>query len=219
MIGIIPCAGKSTRFGGLPKFLLPTPEGSLIDVLRVRMWTLERLLIATNTANHGLLLPYAPFDVNTQTMSETVLSFLPYIPQSESVGFGMPDTYFEDRRAFPKLVGALENGIDVAVGVFVVRPGQHSEGGMCQIENDTIIEIVDKPESSDLNWIWGVMAWTPSFWHYIHASDPHIGYSAQRAIEAGLNVAAVRMDGGLWDCGTPERYFALMRHLLRGFPK
>lgn len=147
-------------------------------------------------------------------MTETVLSAYPKYGEKEAVLFGMPDTYIEDERCYAKLVAALAD-CDVAVGVFYTRPEQRDKLGMCRLDENTaqVLEVIDKSRAHDLIWAWGALAWKPVFWQYLKPDMPHVGYALNPAIEAGLKVCAVTMEGGYWDCGTPEEYFALIRHL------
>lgn len=219
MIGIIPAAGKAERMNGLPKMMLPTPQGVLIDILCQRMAEMGNppiLYIGTNGLPYQMLEPTRRswerlYHAETQTMSETVL-LAPRHP-GDWIVFGMPDSYFDDSAAFIRLALELKDGADVAVGVFATRPGQHRKLGMVEIAGCEVLHVVDKPAETDLTWAWGVLAWKPKFWQYIQASDPHVGYALPRALAAELDVRAVRMEGGYWDCGTPNEYFDLIRHL------
>jgi dTDP-glucose pyrophosphorylase len=130
----------------------------------------------------------------------------------QPVAFGMPDTWFDDDQAFVKLAAAISAGADVAVGVFRVRPGQHQRGGMVDLDGDTVRDVIDKPESSGLAWIWGALAWRPAFWPLIDPLTPHVGYAIPRAIRAGLTVRGVQLRGPYFDCGTPDEYFDCIAH-------
>jgi len=214
MIGLIPAAGKAIRMGGIPKFLLPTPEGSLLDVMISRMASVaHKPYIMTTQIGRDLLWDYANVrTVNTTTMNETVLAAR-HVCGDENVAFGMPDTYFEDKFAFDKLKYALESGADWVVGLFNTRPDQRSKSGMCDIAGDQVIRLEDKPQKTDMTLAWGVMAWRPGFWKHIKAGDLHVGYAVARAIEDHASVHFAMLDGGYWDCGTPEEFFALIRYL------
>lgn len=222
MIGIIPAAGTAKRIHGLPKFLLPIPNGYLLDVLCQRMAALiYRWVIVTNEDNERFIKRYAPQGTrviirNTATMSESVMTahrdMWKTTDPTASVVFGMPDTYFDDEQAFTKLAAALDSGADVAVGVFRARADQHN-GGMCRLDGEQVVEVVDKPEHTDLRWIWGVLAWKPAFWGCLDADMPHVGYGLPRAIESGLDVRAVRLEGQYYDCGTFEGYFECLQHI------
>jgi UTP-glucose-1-phosphate uridylyltransferase len=213
MIGIIPAAGSASRMFGLPKMLLPTPDGVLIDILAERMGGVcDHLFTGTRSGLFGMLSHRLTSDrhtvylANTATMSQTVLAAERFAGD-QPVAFGMPDTWFEDDQVFVKLAGALEAGADVAVGVFRARYRQHLYGGMVDIHEGRVRDVIDKPAESGLAWIWGALAWKPVLWPLIHPADPHVGYALPRAIAKHLDVRPVFCNGPYWDCGTPEAYF------------
>jgi len=224
MIGIIPSAGHATRMLGLPKMLLPVGDSTLIGTLIERMRSLRpsAIHIATHRPALGYLTRlYGPethvFQADTRTMSETVLLSRADAGDA-TVLFGMPDTYFDDGRAFSKLAATIDAGADVAVGVFEARPGQHREGGMVTVgQSGRVTDVIDKPDLCPSPWIWGVLAWKACFWDCIDAAMPHVGYALPVALDAGLDVRAVVMDGGYWDCGTTARYYTLIRHLTEAY--
>jgi dTDP-glucose pyrophosphorylase len=212
MIGIIPAAGSASRMFGIPKMLLPTPGGVLLDVLAERMaGVTTHLFTGTRSGLFGMLAgrlssaAHTVYLANTATMSQTVKLAEHYAPD-QPVVFGMPDTWIEDDQAFVKLAAAIDDGAEVAVGLFHVRPGQRN-GGLCAVEADRVVDVVDKPEVCAYPYIWGALAWRASFWPLIHSADPHVGYALPRAIAKGLTVRAVLLDGAYWDCGTPDDYF------------
>lgn len=223
MIGVIPAGGKAVRMQGLPKMLLPASERTLFEVLLERMGAAlpRQILIAPSKATVGLLFPYfAPqtlaYATYERTMTEDVLLARYYLDEDEWTLFGMPDTYFDDAQAFPKLAQALNAGADVAVGIFKVHGEQHKKLGMVELDDEAVVSVVEKPNHTTLKYAWGVLAWKPIFWNYLRESDPHVGYALPYAIDAGLKVRSVMMEGGYWDCGTIEEYHDLVRHLTGG---
>lgn len=217
MIGILPCAGEASRIHGLPKYLLPVPGGYLLD------WHVKGMLAAgcgnvyvgARPGNVELLADYTRPAVqlylahNHATMTQTVQS-MPIIPRIEDTVFGMPDTYWLAPNVYPMLVELLNNGADVAVAAFWLRDGQYKRMGCVRLEENKVVEVVDKPNIWPQRYGWGALAWTPKFWDFMQPDDPHVGYALPRAIEAGLDVRAVRFLGGLYyDCGTEQEYFEL----------
>lgn len=222
MIGIIPAAGHATRIHGLPKMLLPVKHGTLITALIDRMSRVRsQIIVGTRPTNYETLAGICSalvFKASTMTMSETVLRARAFTRNDPRVLFGMPDTYFEDDGAFVKLAADLDDGADVAVGVFQTRPEQRHKLGMVEFTpGDEVTRVVDKPVETDLTWAWGVLAWKPRFWDYIYKGDPHVGYALPRALASEkLDIRAVKMEGGYWDCGTPDEYYDLISYLHMG---
>lgn len=218
MIGILPCAGLASRIDGLPKFILPAPGGYLLNNHRnlMSIGGCNHVIIGSSPGNMNTLERYAPgllvyLAEHYATMTQTVLSGRKYTADHDIL-FGMADTYFEDIETYVKLADKIAEGADVAVALFQVRTGQHLQGGMCRVYKERVIEVVDKPDETDIQWIWGALAWRPVFWQYLRPDEPHVGFALPRAI-AKLKVQAVICDGNFWDCGTPERYFEMIAHL------
>jgi len=219
-VGIIPAAGSATRMMGLPKMLLPIPDEQFLFYRlcnRLKAAGARQLLVGTTQKTYDLLAPLAEgcvfYRVHTKTMSETVLLARDYMDEQEDVLFGMPDTYFDENRVFETLLTQLEQGADAVAALFHTRPEQRHKLGMCSAQNGVLLQVVDKPAETDLEWAWGALAWKPTFWQYIHAEDPHVGYALPRALEDGAYVRGVHMPGGYWDAGSPSEYFDLICHL------
>lgn len=223
-IGLLPAAGEALRIHGLPKWMLPTSDGYLLECHVTAMSAVcSDVLIGSNPDNYGLLCQYAPLKAHVYrprqyaTMTQTVLGARDSEYQDETFVLGMPDTVFDYEDVYRKLahtVSASPYSPQVAVAAFYARSGQHTQGGMLRVEDTgRVTEVIDKPDETDLAWIWGALAWQPAFWEYMHPDDPHVGYALPRAIAAGLDVRAVVCDGDFWDCGTPEHYFEMIRAL------
>lgn len=209
----MPAAGYATRMFGVPKPLLPSPHGVLIDIMTDRLLgSCVHLFTGTRSGLYGMLSGrlandrHSVYLANTATMAQTVLMAQKFTGDQD-VALGMPDTWFNDDQAFIKLAAALDDGADVAVGVFRAQPGQHRKGGMCRTEGDQVVEVIDKPEVCAWPFIWGALAWKPIMWPLLDPADSHVGYALPRAIRRGLDVRAVLLDGVYWDCGTPDDYF------------
>jgi dTDP-glucose pyrophosphorylase len=221
MIGIIPAGGKATRIHGIPKYLLPTPRGTLIDVLirRMQLAAPREIVVMTKGFNATLLKHVDLTDVticdhDDKSMAHAVMLAGEYAQRDEIALFGMPDTYFEDGQAFRKIASVFEHNfkIDVIAGVFRARPEQRHKLGMCRIEAwRHIVEVVDKPEKTDLEYAWGILAWRSAFWSCMRQDDPHVGYALPRAITRGLDVRAMIFQGNYYDCGTPAEYFECVK--------
>lgn len=226
MIGILPCAGKSERFNGLPKYLLPVGDSYLLaqHIREMQEAGCEQVCIGVNASNADLVGEFScvtghcatPYIADHYaTMTETVLSIIDeqYDPVKlgHSIIFGMPDTCFDSNEVYEQLAYHMNSEADVTVALFEARPGQHKQGGMCLAAGDKVIQVIDKPESTSFNWIWGAIAWKPAFWDCLTPDMPHVGYGLPVAIERGLEVRAAFIEGNFWDCGTPERYFEMIR--------
>lgn len=223
LVGLLPAGGKAERFGGLPKFLLPTPEGSLLNVWieRMKAQGVEQIIIGASAENRMIIERLVPRDclvylVNSSTMSETVLAARRWCG-NDTVLLAMPDTFIRQPDGG---LGGLRRGLadnTVVAGLFAVREWQKKKLGMCYTSVSvngelSVTKIVDKPgEFCTATHAWGVLGWQPAFWEHIHPEDPHVGFAMVRAIAAGIKVAGCTNSGEYWDCGTPGEYFQLTR--------
>lgn len=221
-IAILPAGGKATRIYGIPKFMLPMSGGSLIDIMldRVRKSGPRYIAIAATSLtapwfDHLSAPDVAIYTSTTGTMTGDILAARrSFADGDDNVLFGMPDTYFDGDDVFNKLA-LRANYADVVVAVWPIRDNQRGQGGQCLVvESDEgwhIEDVVDKDPDCPYDHIWGALAWRPVFWDFLTADMPHVGYGLQPAIDAGLDVRAVVMDGNYYDCGTSERYFEMIR--------
>lgn len=221
-IAIIPCGGRAERFDGLLKMQLPSPSGgtllsALID--RMKLAQPHQIVIAATNGNKRALREYAApgvmlFDGVTPTMTDAVFKASEWASTETNVLFGMPDTVWSNRDVFQRLDARLQMpSVDVAVACWRVRPDQRGQGGQCQVADISgrITSVVDKDPACPYPYIWGALAWRPSFWPFLTPDMPHVGYGLQPAIDAGLDVRAVVFEGDFWDAGTSERYFEMIR--------
>lgn len=223
MIGILPCAGKSERIHGLPKFLLPAGDSYLLKmhIDGMKAAGCREVRIGTSLENDDIVFDYADGAMSgvaqqRDTMTQTVLSLRQY-SRGEPVLFGMPDTNWKSGiESVYSFLTHMRGPADVWLYCCQARWKQWQRGGMCDLdpqkENGNVTKITDKPETSETPWIWGAMLWQPTLWPYLHPEDPHVGYGVQRAVEAGLHVhAVVGWNDDYYDCGTSSEYFEMIR--------
>jgi glucose-1-phosphate thymidylyltransferase len=233
-IGILPAAGLATRLGspGLPKELLPVVfdelEGGLrpVPVIEHTLQSMaeagvERAYVViaahklelVRVLGAGQALPVAfvcqPDPVG---LTDAVLCALRWC-EDQTVCLALPDTWFEPTNALAALRPVL-TGADLVLGVF---PTEHPhELGPVRFDGQRVVEVLDKPVSTDLRNTWGIAAWTPRFSTLLREADPGpIGYAFQQAVEAGLRVRAVWFPRGRFtDVGTARS----LRDLVVGWP-
>lgn len=218
-LGIIPAAGKATRIGGLPKFLLPVPGGYLLERMLSRIGV--PCYIGARPEHGNLMNAYirpedTVYQADTRSMPETILAARPYVGD-EHVLVGMPDTYWTDEVIFQRLDAWLDRGAICAAAVFYVDPAMASRLGVCRTAYDgntlVLSKIEDKRIQISHQWAWGAVAWRPAFWRYILPEDAHLGIALQRAVSAGETIPLYPADGPYYDNGTPEDYFRCIREL------
>ena len=214
-IGLLPAAGKATRIGGIPKWLLPVPEGTLLDVhcQRMRLAGVSHVLIAAGEHNRDLLLQHAPanaivYEGRSRTMAEDVLLARAHTGDND-VLFGMPDTYFGESLLYD-IMRKSHYDADVVLALWRTQDDQRGKLGQVAVNDDGYVtDVVDKSLTCPYPWAWGAMLWNPVFWDYIKPDMPHVGYALMPAIKAGLRIKARFVYGEYTDCGTPEAYWRL----------
>ena len=211
MIGIIPIGGSAERMNGLPKFLLPIGDSNLLERLYVQMIAAKVLRIAIGMKDNGELIrnnhmAFSVYGVDTKTMSETVLLAREHIDTTETVLFGMPDTYWTDENVYETLLDYIGGAI-ACVALWYVPPRHRHKRGMCDGHRNRLFSVTDKPPATFLHFGWGAMIWKPEFWQYIKPEDPHVGFALQRALDADQLVRSYKFPGKYYDCGTPDEYY------------
>ena len=222
--GLIPCAGTATRMGGLPKFLLPSANDTLINntISHYRSHFFNKIYIGFSHLNmqyfpllNNEYNDLVPIDVNsTATMSETVIKMTSQINTAKNYILFMPDTYFILDRELVQMMQLLHTddpNYDVVVIVWKIRPEQYGKLGQCLIENSKVIDIKDKDPECRYEYSWGVIGWNSNMTQYIDPVTPHVGFLINTALANGKNVGAIISDSIYYDCGTYNEYFQMIK--------
>jgi hypothetical protein len=138
-------------------------------------------------------------------MSETVLEALEV--RHEMSILGMPDTdIFEETNPYSLLALSFGGSSSWRAAIWATMPWQVGRLGSTRLEEDRLLEVVDKDPNRDFGSHWGALAWNQTQDELILPDDPHIGYGLRRAIETGAHAEAVTLEGVYWDLGTPNEY-------------
>lgn len=245
IVGLLPAGGQGTRISPLPvsKELYPIgfhatgADGSLrpkvvchyllekmhlagVDkafvIVRPGKWDIPAYFGDGSWLNMrlGYLTVHVPFGI-----PYTLDQAYPFI-QTSLVALGFPDILFEPSDAFVHLITLqAATQAEVVLGLFPTK--QHQKAGMVDVDaTGRVRRIIEKPSFTDLQYMWAIALWTPTFTHFLHqylSTIPHdygqqlkqrelpIGDVIQAAIDAGLRVEAQRFPQGMYlDIGTPE---------------
>lgn len=243
VIGLLPAGGKATRISPLPlskelypiglqdssnkyylrpkvvsHYLLEKMQQAGIEqayfILRSGKWDIPAYFGdgAMVSMNLGYLIMGLPYGVPF-----TLDQAYPFV-QDAVVALGFPDILFQPKDAFARLLRRLEVGnADIILGLFPTdKP--HKAGMVDFDDTGKVHLIIEKPQQSDLRYMWGIAVWTPSFTKFLHefllplktqelSQQPElpIGDVIQAAIAGGLQVEAeVFAEGSYLDIGTPE---------------
>lgn len=135
----------------------------------------------------------------------------PWVVDHEVV-FGMPDTIVEPTDVFTSLL-ARHRGLDSDLTLGLFRTDTPSKFGMVSFGEDfRVRHTIDKPKTTQLEYMWGCACWSPRFTALLHgfckerAATPFelvLGDVFNMAIESGFGVFAVPFPEGRYiDIGT-----------------
>ena len=234
LVGLIPAAGEGTRLSlPFPKELFPVIHGEGYKV--ISQFVMENLVIAgakhiivvINQTKHQLLghfgnghkigceISYVVQE-NKDTLSESTSPGLAFaldsayhLTKGKTVLFGMADTLMKPENVFKTALDSSEPEDDIILGLFPTsRPEKF---GMCDIETDGLVtKVIDKPNETDLKYMWGFIIWREKFTELLHEQIQHSAVTdfaliLNLAIESGMKVRGIPFKSGkFFDLGTFE---------------
>ena len=240
-IGLIPAAGKGVRLGlPYPKELYPVIRNNhykpiaqfVVDNLIEA--GLEHIVFVVNETKHQLIgyfgdghrfgcnISYVVQErIDRQNKSTSpglahALDSAYHLTRDKTVFFGMADTIMQPKDAFTRAYSVASPEDDVILILWATeRPEKF---GMVNYDaNGRVLEIIDKPQQTDLTEMWGCIIWRSRFTEYLHQCVREEGISdfariMNSAMSAGMNFRAVHMDDGVYiDLGTYEEIIELDR--------
>lgn len=240
LIGLIPAAGRAKRLPMLPcsKEIYPIGTFSRFDgnklvqypkpiisymLERFSVAGVNRTMIITNKEKSDILRFLGDgnkFDMDISYLVQEENNGMPCAlnlaypwTKDAVVLFGMPDTIFFPENGFKLLLDKFfSTQADLTLGLFPTE--NPSKFGMVDFDaQENFLYTVDKPDSSDLMFMWGIACWNNSFQNFLKEFiDKHtfsnelvLGLVIQAAHESGLRVNVLPFTNGKYiDIGTPE---------------
>lgn len=239
LIGLIPAAGRAKRLGSLQcsKEIFPIGfktssenEKELRTPKAAASYLLERMVLSGvnhafmiinkdkydipryfgNGMSEGLHIAYLVQETPCG-MPDALNQAFPFL-EDATVVFGMPDTVFYPENAFVQLIeNHRMNKADVTLGVFPTDRPQRF-GMVCFSEDGKLIYTVDKPEKTDLQYMWGIGCWNWRFTQFMHEhlkistesqKESVLGDVFQAALVEGLEIRVNAFPAGRYiDIGT-----------------
>ena len=238
LIGLIPAAGKGIRLGlPYPKELYPIIRDnrykpvSQFVVENLTGSGIEHIVFVINETKHQLIgyfgdgsrfhchISYVVQEQRENGSASTspglahALNSAYYLVRNKVVCFGMADTIIAPTDAF--CIAMERSSASLILGLFDTdRPEKF---GMVDLDSQGYVrEIVDKPRTTDLKFMWGFIIWKPVFTEYLHDCVQREVYDFARimnqAIKDGIETQGVIIDnGGYTDLGTYEEIMELER--------
>jgi len=219
IIGIIPLGGNATRMKNLPKFLLPCKQDTTLLDNTINIFHSNNIIniIAGVSSMNKIILDgnenFKKITVESKTMTETVSKIITTINKiSYKNILIMPDTYFVISNEISKMIDMLNNNYDIVVIVWKIKDYQIGKVGQCKIENDNIIDVIDKDKNCEYEYFWGIIGWNAIMNKYINPSSETIGDLIKKSIEVGIKVGSIICYSNYYDCGTFSEYFKMIKN-------
>lgn len=241
LIGLIPAAGKGVRLGlPYPKELYPVIQNNRYKPISQFVLDnlsdagLRHIIFVVNETKHQLIGYFGngqrfgcniSYVVQEQTDQKGIstspglahaLDSAYHLTAGKTVFFGMADTIMRPEDVFATAYQKATSDDDV---ILVLFPTERPEKfGMVRTDqDDRVLQIVDKPNQTDLTEMWGCIIWRPRFTEYLHdcVQGQNISDFAlimNSAIQAGLHFRGVHILNGVYiDLGTYEEIMELDR--------
>lgn len=237
VIALLPAGGQATRLAPLPlskelypigfseigkpkvvaHYLLEKMQRSGVQkaffILKPGKWDIPAYFGDGAIVNLplGYLTVHVPYGV-----PYTLDQAYPFV-QNAIVVLGFPDILFQPEDAYAKILDRQrQTQADVVLGLFPTE--QFQKAGMVEFDQSgRVLNIIEKPQQTDLKYMWAIAAWTPRFTEFLHqhlrqhsdrqpsSRELPIGDVIQKAINHGLPVEAeVFPNGSYLDVGTPD---------------
>jgi hypothetical protein len=223
MDAIIPAAGLATRMKGMPKFLLPCDDSytSLLEYhVNSTMKFCDRIWIPTRPDLVGMLssinldferiiiLPMV-----TENMTQTVKR-VDTIAKTDEYFLAMPDTFYYGEAPYDQPSDTY-SGI-THLYCWSIRDDQKGKLGQVLLNGEgQVIDMQDKDPDCNYTASWGALKFKSELLKYANQHEPHIGYAAKNALNAGEFVSGKVMNGKYFDCGTPTEYLDMLQEVIR----
>lgn len=210
ILGVVPAAGLATRLQPLAgsKEVLPVLGRPVIDFLLERMWAggADEIRVVTrpekdDVARHAEGAGAVVVRARPDTVSASVLAGLAGAEADDVVLLGFPDTVWEPVDGFRPLVDALEEGYEVALGLFAGDELERSD--VVTVNEHGRVERVDvKPARPSSPLLWGCAAARAQALRGLEGhAEPgdYFDELARRGVVRGIQLSDVYAD-----VGTPE---------------
>jgi glucose-1-phosphate thymidylyltransferase len=140
-----------------------------------------------------------------------------HLIKDKTVFFGMADTIMQPNNVFQDAYQASLASDDV---ILILFSTEHPEKfGMVRTDNkDQVVEIIDKPSTTDLKNMWGGIIWRPRFTDHLHECVSQKGisdfaYIMNNAIQKGFQFRGFTVVEGVYiDLGTYEEIMEFDRN-------
>lgn len=213
IVGIIPAAGYGTRLQPLScsKEVYPVGGRPIMDYLvdRMLLGGASELRVVTRADKEDVVAHAAELGATTvlarpETVSDSILAGMAGLHGDDIVLIGFPDSLWEPEDGYERLVHVVDDGCDVALGLFRIDPADLTRSDVIVFgEGDAIAGIDIKPAAPRSEWIWGCAAAPAATVAGLGRAEWPGGYFDLLSRE-GRAVRGVRLSDSWIDVGTWE---------------
>ena len=210
LVGLIPAAGHATRLGEQPS----SKEVLTVRGRPVMEFLLERLSVAQPDEMRVVTRP-AKQDVTRYAhergarvihgepadVAESLTLGLDGLTDDDEVLIGFPDTIWQPSDGFVRVLEALRDDAELALGLFANAELERSDVVVCSADG-RVTSVAVKPDRPPSDLIWGIAAARVSVMRGLRAGD-ELGEHFS-AVAAGGRTRGVFLSGEWLDMGTPE---------------
>ena len=222
-MGIIPLAGNASRLKNIPKYLLPCKNNTTLMDNTIDLFEknkINNIYCGVSNINNILLENNNKIEkiiVKTKTMTETVKNIVDNISEKYNNQFNsiliMPDTYFIINNEL-ELMKEYLNTYKIVVIIWKIKDYQIGKVGQCRINEEYILDVIDKDITCNYEYFWGVIGWNSELNKYINKEWDTIGELIKFCIRENIIVKYIICDSNYYDCGTFDEYFKMIKNEL-----
>jgi NDP-sugar pyrophosphorylase family protein len=221
-VGLVPAAGHARRLGSLlsgSKEVYPIGGRPVIDYLleRMRAAGCTEIRVVTrpeklDVVEHARVSGATVVLARPASVSASLLAGVEDLDAETAVVFGFPDTLWQPRDGFVRLLAALGPGVAVALGIFRAEDPERSD--IVILEGGRVAAIEVKPERPGSDLVWGCAATRVSVLRGLEGCEEP-GHFFGELARRGL-VRGVRLSDPFVDIGTPEALRRARKRSLKG---
>ncbi len=165
----------------------------------------EKRDVVANASQHGARV----IEARPSSVAESLVIGAQDLGAEDIVLFGLPDTIWEPKDGYAKLVEALQPTDDLVLGIFSTADLERSD--VVTVGETGLVERVDvKPERPASSWVWGCgVARRPTLSGLAGETEP--GHYFDRIARLG-RVRSVWLSDTFIDIGTPESLQLALAH-------
>jgi glucose-1-phosphate thymidylyltransferase len=212
IVGIIPAAGYATRLQPLSgsKEVMEVRGKPVMDhqVERMLAGGCTRLRVVTRAEKDDVIAHAHELGAEVvlsspETVSESFHAGMAGLADDDIVLVDFPDTIWEPVDGFARLVDAVEEGCEAALGLFRIEASELPRSDVVVRDRTGRIERIDvKPAEPASEWIWGCAAGRASVWAGLDTTA-WPGEYLDSLCREGRDVRGLELSESWIDVGTP----------------